>query len=87
VVARVGDARRAGVRDESDPRAGDQTLDEPRRPLALDRVVVARERPADAVVLEQRPRPPRVLGRDEVRSTRRARSVTSSRLPIGVATT
>src|SRR5439155_454862 len=44
VIAGIRDPRRAGVGDERDRRAGPEPLDESRRALALDGVVVAGER-------------------------------------------
>ena len=66
VIAGIRDPRRAGVGDERDRRAGPEPLDESRRALALDGVVVAGERARDAVALEERARAARVLGGDEI---------------------
>ena len=89
LAAGIGDAERARVADNRNPRLSGERCGELHSPARLIVHVVADRRGANVEVVQQLLCLKRILAGDLVdkdRSTRNARSVTSSRFPIGVAT-
>ena len=89
VVTRIAHQRRAGIGHERHVLASREAAEQLPRAGGVTVSVEADERRADVVSRAEPPRQPRVLGRHDrhCRSTSSARSVTSARLPMGVATT
>ena len=88
LVARIGNQRRAGVRDQRDRRARGKPRQQLRPRLGGIVLVVGRQRRRDAVAFEELAGHAAVLAGDEVGSRQHlsARKVMSPRFPIGVAT-
>ncbi len=87
--ARIGKKRRAGVGDERDRAPFGERVEKAAMRTCAAVLVIGGDLRGDAVAVEKPPRHARVLASDEVgaASVSSARSVTSERLPIGVATT